>query len=333
MASKKANTSAPAPVPADQFSLEAKEILVELPTVTQFLKKLGAFYDRAKELEVSAIARRNAALHLPAPANATEDELIQIAIKDTNAAKKALADHWTITAVVHKIHRRLTGRRKIAEDALDGASTRLNELHNRFVAEEKRKAREAQERIEREERERAERERQAELDRLAREAEEAEASSPDLSAREREFVRHFAAKNNAAEAARLAGYKAPSTKGPQLLTYTKILDALEALRKADALRQQAEAEARRPLEVDHVEVQPAVTKVAGAVSRTTWSAEVVDEAKLIAAVLDPWARKQFSLPEDIVKIDRVKLNEYARSLHEQLDRWPGVKAVSSTKLV
>ena len=42
---------------------------------------------------------------------------------------------------------------------------------------------------------------------------------------------------------------------------------------------------------------------------------------------------EHGIPLDCLQINTVKLNEYARSLHEQLDRWPGVRARKTTKVV
>jgi len=317
----------------DPVRNEFVETVADVPVITAFLKKLATFYETAKTIEVAAKEREARALTVPVPKTAEEDEHLQLAIKAVNIEKKAVQTHWEITALISRVHRRMTGRRKVAEDALEAASVHLNKQHNTFVDDQKRIARERQEQLQREENERAARERQAELDRIEAEAAALEVESPELSAREVVFVNAYVLKQNAAQAAADAGYKNPSTKGPQLLTYTKILEAITAAQQAFALREQAKAVEAAPVRAEKIEVKPAVTRAVGAVSRTTWAADLFDEPALIAAVLDSWKRQELGIPTDILQIDRVKLNEYARSLQRNLDRWPGVVAKPTTKVV
>ena len=56
--------------------------------------------------------------------------------------------------------------------------------------------------------------------------------------------------------------------------------------------------------------------------RMTWSAEVFDEAALIDAVIN-W---HYGVPRDVLTVNAVKLSQYARSLHERVNLWPGCRA-------
>src|SRR5437773_4581794 len=77
-----------------------------------------------------------------------------------------------------------------------------------------------------------------------------------------------------------------------------------------ALISQAAALRNERLVVDVPEVAMNVTRAAGTTSdRTTWSGELLDEQALINAILEG---SDHSIPFDLLRIDTVKLNQYAR---------------------
>jgi hypothetical protein len=132
-------------------------------------------------------------------------------------------------------------------------------------------------------------------------------------------------------AAHIAGFKDPAAAGSRLMGTRKVTDAIDAKRKAAAIRQQADAVRAQPLDVKPIEpVKPNVTKAAGAHDRTTWSGVIDDEAATIAAAFD---RPELGIPRDLFMINPTKLNEYARSLEQRLDLWPGVHAKKKTGVV
>jgi hypothetical protein len=292
-----------------------------------FLKRAEPVFVEGRRLEENALQLLSNVKLTPVPTTSVEDVAVQDFIKSCSERKKAVESHWSITTTVHKLHRFLTGKRDVAVKALDEAATIGNRLHNAYVAEAQRKAEAERVRLQAIEDERARKQREAELAELEHQATQAEASSPELSVREVKFCNLIVDGYSPERAALTAGYKNPETKGPQLLTYSKILDGIEARQVAKALRQTAEAAAKVEVKAPVVEVVPDVQKAAGAVSRTTWKALVTDRQALIAAAVEGL------VPADVLTIDEVRLNQYARSLHTAINQWPGVQAVPDTKVV
>jgi hypothetical protein len=100
--------------------------------------------------------------------------------------------------------------------------------------------------------------------------------------------------------------------------------------KADSIREQAAAIAAQPIEAPIVEVKPNIAKAVGATDRTTRSAEVLNEADFIDAVF----AGTYGIPRDVLTINQVKLNQYARDLKEPIvNQWPGVRVKAETKVV
>ena len=164
---------------------------------------------------------------------------------------------------------------------------------------------------------------------LEQEALAREESTEHLSEREQHFVNLVAFGGDPSTAARTVGYKDPFKAAARLLTYTKIASAITAAAEAKAIRDQAAAKRLAPIVVDIPTVHADVARSAGSFDRTTWSAELLDEQALIEAVI----RGGAGIPRDILQVNPAKLNEYARSLHELIDRWPGVRSVKKTTTV
>jgi hypothetical protein len=327
--------------------------------VRGFLNKLGAFFTEARALEAKATQTLGIAKELDkigTPATMAADEGVQLFIKSTNDQRKAAEEHWSITTKVSQFHRRLTARRAVTTDALEEANTIANKLHNSYVAnEERRIAREADEKrraLEAEERRR----REAEAEAAAREAERIELDAPEVKPRELAFINYYIAEMGRpgcdARAAQLAGYKSPADAAMKLLASPKIIAALEARRQADEIRRQQDAKARAPISVDVPREKPLVSRSAGLSSRTRWGADVLDAQALTNAVfvnfgeaLASWIGKPVpretvadflkayrgEIPRDVLAVDESAVRKYGESLHELIDRWPGVRHTKNTK--
>ena len=302
-----------------------------LAPVTQFLKGLVPVVTTALELEGDAKRRLAEAKLFVAPKNGDEDAKLQTFIKDAAQQKKRVEQHWTITSVVHNLHRRLTARRAVSVDALDTAQNLANRLHNDYVdAERRRVAREAEEQRLANER-KAQQERDEELERLEKEALKREAASADLSEREVAFVDAYiggiGTQGDPTASAKRAGYKNPSDQGTKLLATKKVKAAIDGKLEALRIREQAAAKSEQPLEVREVEEPVADIQGIGTDVKR-WKGEVLDEAAFIEA----FRSGKYGIPCDVFQVNPAKLNEYARSLQKRLDLWPGVRAVSTTKL-
>jgi hypothetical protein len=297
--------------------------------VATFLKGLTEFFNRARDLEAGAKRTLEEARKWKAPTNGDQYKALVERVRAATAAKREIEEHWQITATVSRFHRRLTAARERGITLLDEATALGTQLHNAYAEQERRRAREEEDRQRREAEERARLDRERELARLDAAALDAEAQSADLSDREARFVDYYTGPYpSPARAAQQAGYKNPDHAAAKLLSLDKILKAIEAKRDALRLREQAAAKRTAPVEIERVSVKADVAK--GDTSR--WSADVFDAGLLIAAVLDPLTRTRLGIPADVVTVDAVKLNEYARALHEQLDRWPGVRAKKTTSI-
>jgi hypothetical protein len=300
--------------------------------VGSFLAGIVPFFREAAALERKANATLVSARALDPPVAADGDAYIQTFIRTASADTKAVEAHWSVCQTFSALHRRLTAARGRATQPLEEASGIAQRLHNRYKEDQERKAREETDRLRMAAEARARADREAEAKRLEAEAEAAEAARTDLSEREEAFVSYLTGPYPMPErAAQQAGYKEPMKAAARLLSLDKIRAAIEAVQTAKAAREQAAATRQQPVLVEVEAVRPDVAKVGS--DRVTWSGEVTDEASFIAAVLDPATRMRLGIPADVLQINGVKLNEFARSLHEQLDRWPGVRAKKSTRTI
>jgi hypothetical protein len=302
--------------------------------VVEFLKGLAVFFTTAKALEQHALQMKDAAQMLTAPTNAEEDLEVQRFVKRTSESKRDVEAHWKITATISNFHRRMTARRAKATDALEIANSIGNKLHNQYVEAEKRRAAAEQERLRREAEDRALAQREAELAEMERQAIEREEASGDLSERERLFVEAYTtpgyALGDGQKAAQRAGYREPLKTAARLLSARKIQEAIAAKQEAQAIRSQAAARREAPVDVEVEEVRPNIVRAAGAFDRSTHAAELLDEAALIKAILAGTLPAQ---TQDLLRIDPTRLNEYARSLKERINEWPGVRYKRTTKVV
>lgn len=292
-------------------------------SVSSFVAGMKQFFTRAGELETRAKETLSVAKTWKQPKTKEDDEQLVAAVRRVNGEKREVEEHWTITTIVSRFHKRLTAARDRAVEPLEEAARIGNRLHADYDEQERRRAREQAEADRREKERLAQEQRDRELAQLEQQALDAEAGSPDLSDREARFVDYYAGPYaaSAARAAQQAGYKNPDQAAAKLLATPKIQQALEAKRTAIAARDQAAAKKAAPVQVQTVEVKPEVAKGGS----YTWSAELLDEEALIVALLDPMTRTKLGIPTDVLTVKPAKLNEYARALHENIDRWPGVR--------
>ncbi len=331
----KARTATAEVVPAAQetdlsFTLQAGAAVVA------FLKQATEFFGRADKIEKTALDVLAFAKTVKAPTSGDEDVEVQKLVKRIGVGIKTAEGHWDgtdqdpgITRILFRLHRRSTNKRDIAIKALKEAESIGNRLHNGWTAAEQRRVDEENARRQREADAKAERDRLAELAELERKAIAAEDKSPELSAREERFVDEYVSKANAAEAARLAGFADPSKRATILLQSKKVQKAIELKRTAIALREQKEAIAAAPIvPAEIVEEKPDIQAASGAHDVTRWKAKLENEEAFIAAVFEG----KLGIPRDVLCVDVTKLNQYARDLKTAINRWPGVKAVSDTKV-
>lgn len=315
----------------DALEQEVGLIRDDSSMVEKFKAGLRSFFVRAKALELTAQANLQKAKLLTQPATMADDEKIQFLIKNFGADRKDAVDHWDITLKVSRFHKRLVAARKRSEEPNDEAIAIATRLHNTYVDNERRRVAAENDRIRLEAERKAADDRKAELAELERQAVAAEQASADLSARERAFVDCVTSINlptDPIRAANQAGYKDPGAQAARLMATPKIIAAIAAARAAQALREQKAAIAEKPLDVQAATVAPAISTAAGH-DRDTHSGELLDERQLIEAILVGGR----GIPSDLLQINQVKLNEYARSLRELINKWPGVRYKKTTSLV
>jgi hypothetical protein len=299
--------------------------------VVTFLRSAREFLVRANALETHALAKLDAAKTWPAPTSAEEDVFLQEQIKDANGLKKEIVEHWKITSLVSQFHKRLTGRRDKGVTAAEEIAAIGNNLHNGWTIAEKERVR----RLHEQERQQAEldaqMQRERELQEMERAAIEAEEGRPDLSERESRFVDLvFGGLNAPTTAARSVGFKDPALQAERLMKSPKIQKAIESRLQAQAIRKQKEARSAAPLVTRTVPtIKPDIQKAAGAHDRTTYSIEFTDGAAFRAAAFSG----QYGIPQDIFEASQAKGNEYARSMRELVNRWPGCRLVTKTGVV
>ena len=300
--------------------------------IQSFVRNLAQFFATATELEVSAKGTLAKAHALTLPKTGVEDEAVQTFVRQTRADLKEVEAHWVITSMIHGFHKRLVAARTRAVWPLDEAAQIGNRLHAAYVEAEQRRVREEQERLRRQAEQQAAADRARELAALEAQAVAAEESSPDLSEREGDFVARMAdpasrSYDQAQLSAQFAGFKDPLKAAARLMSLPKIQQALKARREALALREQAIAVQAAPVPVG--EVPTVKADIVGSAGRTTWGYEVTDEGAFIEAVL----AGKHGIPRDTLTINAAKMGEYARSLRERLDLWPGLRHTKKTSVL
>lgn len=160
---------------------------------------------------------------------------------------------------------------------------------------------------------------------LAREENDAarrEAESENLSEREQVFVRAVVNRNmDPVSAAKAATFADPTKSAARLLASPKIVAALDALRAAAAIREQARAMSELPLTIIAPVVASNLGRAVGVSTRTYYSCEVVDVEALLAAVIAGGDSRALTP-------DTTYLNKQAAALRESFESvYPGCRLV------
>lgn len=332
MAKQKATAKIGDVVQVTAFDSDVQLVQTDGSLIQGFLGGLVPFFRRATELETKAKELLTAAKTLKPATNGQEDAHLQNFVKTATAAKKTADEHWGICQTIHRLHRTLTAKRGLTTQALDDAGNIAQRLHNTYTENERRRAQEEARREEERLRREAQERRDAEVKRIEAEATRLEEESADLSERETVFVtRYIETNGNAYQAAYDAGYAQPRSQAEKLLSRDKILKAIEARRVVSNIRAQAVAINERPLEVETFTPIADIVKVG--TDRSTHSADLVDKAAFIAALLDPSQRATLGIPIDVIDINLAALNKHAQSQRELINRWPGVRYKKTTRTI
>lgn len=328
MAKKSAPVKTGEVLPAVAEPMEVTQVRGEVTTLAGWFTSMVPFFRRAGELRAEGLARLQHARELGVPTTNADDEYLQRHIVDSKTGSKNVVEHFLpVTRALDKLHKTVTGSRtKVAEGFTEAAEI-AQRNHNTFADEQRRKAAAEEARLKRIAEEQAEADRKAELLELERKAVDAEEASADLSERERIFVERVAAGVGAQQAATLARFADPLKSAARLMSLGKITTAINGLKDAAAIRRQAEAVKEQPIIVKTERPTIGVSRAQGVRDNTTWSARVTDPALLIEAVFAG------DVPRDVLMIDEVRLNSYARKLHELINTWPGVEAKDTTRTV
>ena len=327
---KKTDTAALAVAPSVQIDKDEQTFLEQAgAAISTFLKGVPAFLRRARELDQQADATLLKAKSIALPTTGDEDAAVQSFIKSVSAEKKYWLDFYDIAQKVHAVHKRLVARRTLTENKLVAAADLAQRLHNAYVESERQRAFQEQQRLQREADAKERERRDAELSELERVALDAEAGVADLSEREQAFLRDVFRGITPFNAAERAGYKDATKQSMRLMMEPKIAKALDELQQAEAARKQAEALKSAPIVAVVETVTPDIQKAAGTVDRTTWSAELLDERAFIDAAISG----KYGVPMDCLSVNMPKVNELARSMRENLNRIPGLRAKKTTRTV
>lgn len=297
---------------------------------TSFFVGFRAYLLRAKELERRADETLAKAKTLKEPTNADEDEFLQAFVKQANADTKETMEHHSFGLTVHKLHTRINAYRKRGTDPTTEAADIANRLHAAYTAKEKKrvdaeneKRRLAAEAVKQQERD-------DELAKLEADALKAEEASADLSERERRYVDLVMGGMEASKAATTAGFKDGFKAAARLMASDKVQKAIEGARQAQALREVKTAVASQPVEAaEYVPEKANIRRAVGA-KDVTRKRMVIENADLfIQAVISG----KHGIPHDMLTIDEVRGNDYARRMPDAVKLWPGVRVEKETKVV
>lgn len=316
-------------VPDDLTLPEASLVVSDSPSISSFLKNIEPFFRQAGELEQASRDALDASRLVPAPVTEEDDETIQVQIKANTAGKKEIEAHWSVTTLFSGFHKRLTAARGRATGNYEAANERLQRLHNDFADAARRKAAAEQERIRRENEEQARQERERELRRLEEEAVTLEEGAEELSDRELTFAKLVSEGWSDVSAAQKAGYRDPKTMGPRLMQREKVAATITRYQEAKRVREQATAVQQAPLQVRTETVTPSLRRAAGASDRSYHYADILDAKAFVEAALTG----EHGIPAEALMPNQTWLNEQAKALQQQIERWPGIRYRKTTKTV
>src|SRR3990167_3194770 len=200
-------------------------------------------------------------------------------LRDGKRLKRATDEHWA------KVTRWLEDRKKDIRticamdlEHVEPGIAGLNGVILKYEDDERQRVARAEAEQRRVQEQAAQEKRDRELADMEKQALDAEGQSDELSDRERVFVQQVYAGTKQEMAAKVAGYKDHFNQAARLLQSAKVTAAIEGMRQAQALREQAAAVAEKPIAVTKVEVQSNTAKVAGTRTVTTPTGEEIGRA-------------------------------------------------------
>ena len=306
---------------------EQTEALALMQPATEELRAydFDAFALAITELEDRGKALGKRADKLPVKATAKSAERSQEIVREARLAKRDIPDTWNVLRKIQGLVKLMVGRRQVAERSFDAAIETAQEHHFLYVDAENKRVAAEQERKRLEAEAAAAKKRARELADIEAKAVAADEASPNLSEREERFVEFALAGAEPVDAARAAGYSSPEKRGPKLAKSEKIKAAIEAQEAATEARRRADAVREAPLEVEADGKMPEKLKE----GTRRGSAEILDHEALRAAVIGG----THGIPVDVLIVDAVRLNQYARELGKLINRWPGCRLKIKRTLV
>jgi hypothetical protein len=319
-------------MPAEVDAPELVQVQTDGNLITGFLSALVPFFRKATELEQHGKTLLAQAKALQPPRTGAEDGTVQTFIKTAKAGRTDVDTLWNgPTGAFNRVHKLLVAGRHRGTGPYEEAASIAQYLHNTYAAMERQRV-EAEQRRLREEAEARERARLVELARrLEEQAAAAEDASPDLSPRERAFVVYYDQTADAVNAARRAGFPDPRKAADRLLKSAKVQAAIAAAYEARTLRHQAAVTRTQPVAVVTETVEADLVRVGS--DRTYKSAEIYDPRAFVAAVIASQSDGQNPIPADTLMPSQTALNEYARSMGERINAWPGVRLKVTVKTI
>ena len=292
---------------------------------TNLISSLGVFVKNVKVLEERALTIEKKAARLPKKITKKSADTAKAIVREARVAKRDVPETWMMLKKVQSLAKAMIAKRKISEGAFDAAIKAGESHYFEWSESEKRRIAEEQETARRAAEERARQEREKELVDIEQAALEAEAGMAELSDRELVFVGDMAGGMDLSTAASDAGYANPAKQGKRLMATKKIVQAIEAKREANTIREEAAVVNSAPLEVELDETESVDLKE----GRRNRSAELLDEDALRAAVIEG----KHGIPPEVLMANPVALNSYARDLGKLINRWPGVRLKIKRSLV
>lgn len=293
-------------------------------SILSFLRGFKTFLQRADVMENDAKQLLATSKSWIQPASLDDDTALVTAVRQAKVDRTAFLEEWKVTMVLSRFHRALTAKRGTGDECYDQAIKRGEALHEGWLQAERRRIFEEDEKQRKEQERLAQEERDRDIQRMEDERLRLEQATPELSEREAAFVAMVSSNQPPTQSARMAGFKNPEQAAVRLMGMEKILTAIRLAQEKRALENQKKATAAAPLRVENTAPAERAQVATGAVY--TWSAEIYDQAAFLAACLDPAARARLGIPAfDVLQIAQAAMNEQARQLHENIDRWPGVR--------
>jgi hypothetical protein len=257
----------------------------------------------------------------------TDKETHRVALEFIRGAKqlkRKIEEHWSrITRTVDEQKRTLLTLKREDLEPVETALSIAERVAVDYQNAEDRRVREEEDRRRVEAEAQAQRDREAELQRAEAAALKLE-ESDELSNREQVFVQAKVDGLDDFKAASRAGYAQPRSAAERLMKTAKILTAISNAQSALAIRQQAEAKRRQPLDIISRPVERQTAKVSGVRANLTyWSCSpAIDVDKLIDGVIAGTVDRRALMP------NQVFLNQQAEQLHEAFNAaYPGCSFV------